>query len=65
MAEVAKLPLETMNKVLNLLGTLPYGQVAEIIQEVRQNAQVTNEGDDVVDQDALKNAIDQEAKPKS
>jgi len=39
--------------------------VAEIIQEIRQNAQVTNEGDDVVDQDALKNVIDQEAEPKS
>jgi len=47
MAEVAKLPLETMNKVLNLLGGMPYGQVAELIQEIRANAQILNEGDEV------------------
>jgi hypothetical protein len=40
MAQVAKLPLETMNKVLGVLGSLPYGQVAELIQEVRQATQV-------------------------
>ncbi len=50
MAEVAKLPLDTMNKVLNLLGSMPYGQVAEIIQEVRASAQIVNEGDEVVEE---------------
>jgi len=43
MAQVAKLPLETMNKVLGVLGNLPYGQVAELIQEVRQATQVVEE----------------------
>lgn len=43
MAQVAKLPLETMNKVLGVLGNLPYGQVAELIQEVRQSTQVVEE----------------------
>ena len=43
MAEVAKLPLDTMNKVLNVLGGMPYGQVAELIQEVRQNTQIVVE----------------------
>jgi len=45
MAQVAKLPLETMNKVLGVLGNLPYGQVAELIQEVRQATQVVEEPD--------------------
>ena len=45
MAEVAKLPLDTMNKVLNVLGGMPYGQVAELIQEVRQNTQIVVEDD--------------------
>lgn len=43
MAQVAKLPLDTMNKVLNVLGNMPYGQVADLIQEVRQNTQVIDE----------------------
>ena len=46
MAEVAKLPLDTMNKVLNTLSSLPYGQVAEIINEVRQNVQIVTEDDE-------------------
>lgn len=46
MAEVAKLPLDTMNKVLNVLGGMPYGQVAELIQEVRQNTQIVVEDDE-------------------
>ena len=40
MAEVAKLPLETMNEVLNVLGGLPYAQVAEIIAKVRRDTTV-------------------------
>lgn len=38
--ETAKLPLETMNKVMQLLGTLPYSQVAELITEVRASVTV-------------------------
>jgi len=40
MAEVAKLPLETMNEVLNVLGGLPYAQVADIIAKVRRDTTV-------------------------
>jgi hypothetical protein len=43
MAQVAKLPLDTMNKILSTLGNLPYGQVADLIQEVRQETQVVEE----------------------
>ena len=45
MAQVAKLPLETMNKVLGVLGNMPYGQVADLIQEVRQSTEVVEEPD--------------------
>lgn len=45
MATVAKLPLDTMNKVLNVLGNMPYAQVAELIAEVRQSTQVVEEPD--------------------
>lgn len=45
MAQVAKLPIETMNKVLGVLGNMPYGQVAELIAEVRQSTQVLEEDD--------------------
>tara|TARA_R100001509_G_scaffold160194_1_gene127651 strand:+ start:424 stop:582 length:159 start_codon:yes stop_codon:yes gene_type:complete len=38
--ETAKLPLETMNKVMQLLGTLPFSQVAELITEIRANVTV-------------------------
>lgn len=40
---VVKLPLETMNKVLSLLGTLQYTQVAELISEVKTNSVVVDE----------------------
>lgn len=45
MAQVAKLPLDTMNKVLSVLGNMPYGQVADLIQEVRQETEVVEEPD--------------------
>jgi len=31
-----RIPLDTMNKVLGLLGSLPYTQVAELITEVKE-----------------------------
>lgn len=52
MAEVAKVPLETMNKILNVLGGMPYGQVAELIQEVRSNTQVVTEEDETLEGEA-------------
>jgi len=45
MAQVAKLPLDTMNKVLNVLGNMPYAQVADLIQEVRQQTDVVEESE--------------------
>lgn len=50
MSQFAKLPLDTMNKVLNVLGNMPYAQVAELIQEVRSSTQVTEEPDLVEDE---------------
>ena len=49
MAQVAKLPLDTMNKVLNVLGNMPYAQVADLIQEVRQQTEVVEETDTPAD----------------
>ena len=46
MAQVVKLPIDTMNKVLQTLGNLPYGQVAELIAEVRAETQVIEEPDE-------------------
>jgi hypothetical protein len=40
MTQLAKLPLETMNKVLGVLGNMPYGQVAELIAEVRSGVEI-------------------------
>ena len=40
MTQIAKLPLETMNKVLGVLGNMPYGQVAELIAEVRSSVKI-------------------------
>jgi len=45
---VVRLPLETMNKVLGLLGTLPYTQVAELIGEVKEKSVVGDVGPTVV-----------------
>ncbi len=36
--EMITIPVETLNKVLNVLASLPYTQVAEVIAEVQQNA---------------------------
>lgn len=47
MAEVAKLPLDTMNEVLNVLGSLPYRQVADVIEKVRRDTVVENVPDPV------------------
>ena len=35
--QMATMPLETLNKVLNALAAMPYAQVAELMQEVQQN----------------------------
>lgn len=45
---IVKLPLETMNKVLGLLGTLPYTQVAELIGEIKENSVVGDASPQVV-----------------
>ena len=52
MAEVAKVPIDIMNKILNVLGGMPYSQVAELIQEVRQNTQVVVEEDETPEGEA-------------
>lgn len=49
MAEVAKLPLDTMNEVLNVLGSLPYRQVADVIEKVRRDTVIENVPDSVED----------------
>jgi hypothetical protein len=35
-----KLPVETVNKVLNFLASMPYSQVSELINEVQRNAEI-------------------------
>jgi len=40
MTQTAKLPLDTMNKVLGVLGNMPYSQVAELIAEVRSVVEI-------------------------
>lgn len=39
-AQLVTLPAVTMNKVLNLLGSMPFNQVVELIQEIRENVKV-------------------------
>jgi hypothetical protein len=36
----AKVPVETVNKVLNFLASLPYSQVAELITEIQQKSEI-------------------------
>jgi len=36
----AKLPVETVNKVLNFLASRPYTEVAELIAEVQQKSEI-------------------------
>jgi len=43
--QTVTLPIEVMNKVLNVLGQMPYAQVAEVMGAVQQNAQVSGGGD--------------------
>lgn len=43
--QTVTLPIEVMNKVLNVLGQMPYAQVAEVMTAVQQNAQVSGGGD--------------------
>ena len=41
--EKVTLPLETLNKLLQYMANQPYGNVAELIQEVQNDAQVVEE----------------------
>ena len=34
------LPLDTMNKVMHLIGSLPYQQVSELVDELKENVRV-------------------------
>ena len=44
------LPLETLNKVLQFVAAQPYSQVAELVQELQQNAQVVEGDTDAVEE---------------
>ena len=39
--QVAQLPLTVLNKVMTVLGSLQYHQVAELIEELRAEVKVT------------------------
>ena len=41
----AILSLETINKVMQVLGTLPYQDVAEVIDMIRKDVQVVEDDD--------------------
>ncbi len=43
--------LETFNKVMNVLGQLPYSQVAGLLQEVGNSAEQVNGIDDIPSSD--------------
>ena len=40
--KVVLVEVETMNKVLALLGSMPYNQVAELVNEIQQNTSVVD-----------------------
>ena len=42
--EVVTIPLVTLNKVMSILSTLPFNQVAEVISEVHKNTMPINGG---------------------
>lgn len=39
--QLVTLPIETLNKALQFISSQPYAQVAELINEIQSNAQVT------------------------
>ena len=43
--EKAILSLETLNKVMQVLGSLPYQDVAEVIDMIRKDVQVVGENE--------------------
>lgn len=52
------LPLETMQQILNTLGSMPYNSVAELISVVRQNLRSVEETSGELDAAAGKRAED-------
>ena len=38
--QFAKLPLETLNKILQVLASMPYSQVHELISEVQSKVEI-------------------------
>ena len=43
---VVQVPVESMNRVLALLGSMPYNQVAEIVEDLRANSQLVSVGEE-------------------
>lgn len=50
--------IETFNKVMNVLGQLPYAQVASLLQEVQNNVEKVNGIDSVPAADVSPSAND-------
>lgn len=48
MSKVVQLPIETLNKALNVLSGLPYSQVADVIQEVQAMVKIVDEPTETV-----------------
>jgi len=48
--EKVVLPLDTLNKVLQFVAAQPYSQVAELVKELQENAQVVEGDDDAVEE---------------
>lgn len=40
MKSIVQVEIDTLNRVLDLLGSLPYNQVAALVQDLRENSKV-------------------------
>ena len=40
MKSVVQVEIDTLNRVLDLLGSMPYNQVAALVQDLRENSKV-------------------------
>lgn len=50
--------VETFNKIMNVLGQLPYAQVAQLLQEVQNNVEQVDGTDDISSPDVSPSAND-------
>ena len=53
-----QIDIETFNKVMNVLGQLPYAQVAQLLQEVQNNVEQVDGTDDIPSSDVSPSAND-------